>query len=292
MNTTTRGFNEWEACNAVRRHLERAKQDRCTDVRSPDKIGEIPPVDLRCTLGREDYALEHTGIPLYRDQLREDAGNEQLWTKLQAKLAGRLPGPGLYTIVWPHGMRLSRKNRTNHKWLKQLATEIITKGTRCHAELSRDGTTHRQIELDGATDAPETRGFELVCWGPEGPCRENPAPIDIAVTAPPEMTRERSREIEAALEKKLPKLKRAKEEGATTVLVLETTDFMYTDAGAIIRYARAATAEHSAPDQTYLVETRKKSSWWIWDAAKREGYETPAKYCQETRRVRDYRVVV
>lgn len=292
-------FNEEAVCRAIRELFENIQGEACTETRKPDEIGEEPPVDLRCRLADKEHVIEHTGLPLHRTQLRDDARNEKLRNKLEASVTGKLAGPGAYTVGWPHAMRLHRKNRKSVEWLNELAEEIRCVGAAEHAELSRKSEEYRRVKqnlpegrtwsaeleelrepyrettLAAPPHAPEARGFWLRCHAPIGPWKKNPPLIDVIPTVSAETLGDYSQEVKYALDKKEPKLSEAKKQQAVTTLVLETTSFMYFEPTDVLAEIHRQTAERPEIDHIYLVETRKELPWGIWS---QEGIDGRARH--------------
>ena len=281
-------FNEKEACQVVKRQLEKAIGETCKGERKPDETNEEPPVDLRCTLAGRDYAFEHTGIELYPGQMEDEARNEHLRKKLERKLSGKLPGPGLHTVAWPIGMRLKTKNRRTDDWLDELTDLIVVGARRCHADSSKSKTLG-ELKLGAPARAPEAKGFWVRSWGAGGPYKQEPAEVEVCPSLPAELRKERKCVVERALETKLPKLERAQRQGAISVLVLESTDIFCDDAVKVVEDIRTAIAAHTPPDQVHLVETRRAADWWIWNVSKGWGDNNPTNYCRETGELRGFR---
>lgn len=64
--------NEGKACDAVVRALESRERQRRTDVVRPDVPGRISQVDFQVRLGAQVYAIEHTQIEAFENQVGSD----------------------------------------------------------------------------------------------------------------------------------------------------------------------------------------------------------------------------
>ena len=65
--------NEGKVCDAVIRNIEKLTGEARTHIRCPDKESgdtEVPKVDLRLILGAQEYAIEHTRIESFVNQIK------------------------------------------------------------------------------------------------------------------------------------------------------------------------------------------------------------------------------
>ena len=62
--------NEGMACDAVIRHLEKWTGEMRDEIRHPEKEGVGPPVELRLQLGNQKYAIEHTRVESFDNQIK------------------------------------------------------------------------------------------------------------------------------------------------------------------------------------------------------------------------------
>jgi hypothetical protein len=89
--------------------------------------------------------------------------------------------------------------------------------------------------------------------------------LTVSRFAPPKVEEMRSERLRRALDTKLPKLFRCKQEGATSVLVLEDDDIALTNEvliGDALQELLLGRAD--IPDQIYLVETCIDAFWTVW----------------------------
>ena len=73
---------EGKACDAVVKLLEDRTGQKRTAVRRPQKDRIGPPVELRLRLGAQKYAIEHTRLETFPEQVRTD-GNLDLPRQLK-----------------------------------------------------------------------------------------------------------------------------------------------------------------------------------------------------------------
>ena len=90
--------NEGKACDAVIRLLELRTGGRRADIRYPERDGADPPVELRLSVGGQDYAIEHTQIEAFEDQIQTGEEFGRLINPVVEELSERLPGPGVYHL--------------------------------------------------------------------------------------------------------------------------------------------------------------------------------------------------
>ena len=58
------------ACDAVLKHLEKWTGETHTEIRHPETDGIGPPVELRLQLGDQNYAIEHTRVEAFDNQIK------------------------------------------------------------------------------------------------------------------------------------------------------------------------------------------------------------------------------
>ena len=112
----TRGTNEGKACEAVVRFLERRTGYDRSDVRCPEDDGNGPPVELRLRLGRQEYALEHTLIEPFENEIRDGVEFEEIATHIKEALSS-FAGSACYRLVVPVGARLPRSEDARQRFV-------------------------------------------------------------------------------------------------------------------------------------------------------------------------------
>ena len=278
--------NEGEACDAVVKLLEERLGEARTDVRRPEKDKVGSPVDLRLRLGGQEYALEHTEIEAFPGRIQTDKSFTQLLTPIRKALSGTLPGPAEYVMYLPRDTSLGvRKSALGgviedlKRWIRASADTLYERHAHELPEQRRSGPMlgpikgsppsfckDIQLWIAGSRSEAEAGTLRVGRWDRE--------------EEDPEIER-RSR-LRQALAKKCPKLLQCKREGARTVLVLETDDFVLTDHVSVGQALADVLDERTdAPDEIYLVESGVKP-WTVW-TMKHDAERWPIERWKESR---------
>ena len=278
--------NEGKACDAVVKLLEDRLGEARTDVRRPEMIRVGPPVDLRFRLGHQEYAIEHTEIEAFPGRIRTDESLKQLITPIREALSGTLPGPAEYVMYVPRDTSL----RVRKSALREVI-EDLKRWTRASADTLHERHAHELPEqrqsgpmLGPIKGAPPSFGKEIQLWIAAGRSEAKGGTLRIGrwdrEEEDPEI--ERRTRLRQAFRKKCPKLLQCKREGARTVLVLETDDFVLTD-HISVRQALAGGLDEreDAPDEIYLVESGVKP-WTVW-TMKHDAERWPIERWKESR---------
>ena len=129
--------NEGKACDAVVRLLEKWTGETRLGIRHPEKDGVGPPVDLRLKLGGQKYAIEHTRIELFKNQIRTGVAFKQINDFIKDRVSGSLPGPAYYELQVPIGDCLPETREKRERALKDLVDWIRTNARCLHERNSR-----------------------------------------------------------------------------------------------------------------------------------------------------------
>ncbi|MBI3714853.1 MAG: hypothetical protein HY255_02535, partial [Betaproteobacteria bacterium] len=213
--------NEGKCCDAVIRILEEREGGDRTAISYPEHEQHSAPVEIVCTIGKTRYALEHTKLQSYPDQLQDGVHFCNALEVLEGKLSGRLPHIGWFMLIIPTGVfdGLSYDDaihiRNNlESWIIRVAP-TMTLSARGFAVLKDVvGGVPFDVRLQAMQCSQELLGN-----------------LRIARSAPPNIDDLRLDEIGKTLAKKLPKLKIWSEQGVQTVLVLETEDIALANHG-------------------------------------------------------------
>ena len=223
---------EGKCCDAVIRQLERATGTRRTAVFDPESTEEGPPVDLRVTLGGQEYALEHTRILPFDDRLEVENAHRDIRDCLADWFPGPLPGDAFYELYLPLGVPRpgrggggERRRRGLRDWIRS-AVDVL------HARASgRRRWSPHVYELDDVSGRPDGWECEFtLARSSDGvlPPREAGSLV-LFVGSPDEPEAPFVEDLRRAFEKKCPKLARCKEldPDVQTVLILEAVDLPF-----------------------------------------------------------------
>ena len=98
-------YNEGKAVDAVLRLIEaREASARLGDGRSPDDQQDPDPkrrVDYVCTVGKQLYAFEHTGIEPFPNQIKMQVDNERLFTPVMTQFDNQIPAAEYWELHVP-----------------------------------------------------------------------------------------------------------------------------------------------------------------------------------------------
>ena len=243
--------NEGEACNAVVRFIEqRTGGVRCC-VRRPETDHAGPPVDFRLKIGAVEYAIEHTLIETFTGEISAGVALE-FFAPVKTALGGKLPGSGIYQVVFPTDPTLGvRRERLKYSqesligWIRENAPNLQQRpgGSRIPPIKGTPSGFPYEIELRyAATSRQGTSRLGAVRYLP--PDQDSKADLLC--------------QLQRALRRKLPKLHRCKCEGARTVLVLEDDGFpLRAEASpvgeALLELWQQLAGELSFPDEIYVV---------------------------------------
>ncbi len=110
------------------------------DIRHPEKDGVGPPVDLRLKLGVQEYAIEHTRIEPFENQIKTGVVFKEINDCIKRRLSDTLPGSA-YTsndciqgmpkgfncaielLRWPDAALLRRK--PSHLGMKLICPDVL-----------------------------------------------------------------------------------------------------------------------------------------------------------------------
>lgn len=256
--------NEGKSCDAVVRLLERRSGYHRSDIRYPERDGKGPPVDLRLRLGPQEYALEHTLIEPFENEIRSGVVADQIGTYIRENPPS-LPEPGYYQLVVPDDVRLPRSQGARQRALRQLGEWIVKSAESMQEENSEHwrSPTRRDARFRG--QPPGFRcTFELWRWPDAALMGRRPGLLYLVRSCPDGLEGQRRRRLRRAFSQKCPKLQECKTVGARTVLVLESDDIALTSPSSVGDHLAAMLAERQdPPDDIFLVETGT-DPWWTW----------------------------
>lgn len=269
--------NESRVCDAVVRTLEKWTCEKRSDIRHPDKEGSNPPVDLRVRLGTQDYAIEHTRIQSFPNQIATVNVAKKIILYVQEHIPHPFPSPAYYELQFPIKM-LMPKSRGRKRALGNLVTWIHS-----NEQILRERNSDRILSVHNPYEASDRiQGtplgfdcyFELLYWPVASLIPRQPGTLSYRFIHPIEQERLRLKSLRQTFSKKCPKLQKCKTEGARTVLVLESSDpglirFEFRDSLLPTLLAEFA----NAPDEIFLVES--SSDHWYVQLLKRDEAHWP-----------------
>jgi hypothetical protein len=229
-------------------------------ITHPEQTRIGSPVELRFTLGAQSYAVEHTQIEAFADQILTGEEFHQFVRPVVDELSGVLPGPAVYHLYFPANARLGLPSGR----LEQVRRDFIT-WVREHAQRLHDSNPERPTRernphgfLGRHRAVPPGFPYEVVLqrvahWSHS---MRHYGVLLVARIAPENVEELRAARLRQALDHKCPKLQRCKADGVRTVLVLEDADSSLSNHVLIGDGLAALLGERNdLPDEIYLVET-------------------------------------
>ena len=273
--------NEGKACDAVVRLLEKWTGETREGIRHPEKDGDGPPVELRLKLGTQEYAIEHTRIEPFENQIDTDLVFKKINDYVRERLSEPLPGSAYYELHFPENVRLPKKKKKRDQALNNLVGWIKTNAQCLHERNSGRSQLMRNPHWSDDQIRGKPEGFncaiELLRWPNAALIRRRPGYVEMSLYCSNDsgdLEDRRIARLKRAFSEKSPKLQQCKKEGARTVLVLESRDIAQTRFDQIGNLLPELLAEYSdAPDEIFLVETYT-NPWWAY-LIKRDGDHWP-----------------
>lgn len=279
--------NERKACIAVARVLQDLSRAILCNPRYPEKDGIGPPVEYVFDLAGRTYALEHTIIEAFDEQIRTDVDFEKFVAPINSALDYRMPRPGKYELVFPIDPCAGLKPRDIPNIQEAIIAWVRTKAIELHAELPYKPTKTEKPRgyLSVRKETLPGLGFELrlsreTYW-------EMPNIADgrliVRRFAPQNHENLREQRLVTAFDRKCPKLAKWKAAGAVSVLILETVDIALTNHMVVAEeVAKQVGIRTDLPDQIWLVDTVLENEWAVWcflrDGVLFPDEDTPIRY--------------
>jgi hypothetical protein len=245
-----RRSNEGRVCDAVIRILERRTRRKRRDLRIHADAGNGKNVEARFHLGSQEYAIEHTRVNSFNNQVGIELLFQEFHRPIVSKLSGALPRPGYWKLCLPSniGRRIKRQDFASAqdvlvKWLPTVADRFLTERVWSGNPPGLDFKV-TLIHEANATGVKEHDGLLLIMS--EGP-----------------LASRRKKELADALACKCPKLQSCKGTGATSVLALETNDWTTCPFLLAPELSEALAAREDAPDEVFLVDTTAGEFWAV-----------------------------
>lgn len=247
--------HEQKVCEAVIRVMAMRKGEEWSILDRPE-ISERrkKAVELIFRLGTSEYALEHTRIESFPEQLVDNHQLTELLRPLQMRLDGTMPLPGSYWLnVHVRAVRGAKKGSEIRDalegWIRQNAPGLA---------LGSPATAPRHFVRERPPGVP----FEvsLYRWpGLDGR-------LFIGQFSPEKLEDLRRQRIRSALAAKCPKLLAAKDRSRISVLVFESSDIALANPVLIGKalIEELSLRQGDVPDEVYLVGTELKEAWVAW----------------------------
>jgi hypothetical protein len=257
-NAVPRRTNEGRVCDAIIRLLECRSRRKRRDLRTHADAGNGKNVEARFRLGSQEFAIEHTRINSFNNQVGVELLFNEFKAPIIARLSGGLPGPGYWKLCLPSniGHRIKRRGfaaaqEALIKWLPMAAKQLLSEDASgklpvCSGKPPGLDFRVTLMHESNVTGIAEQDGLLLVM-------SEGPITIE----------EKRREELAVALACKCPKLQRCKSEGAISVLALETNDWTTFHYVLAPELWTVLAARQDAPDEVYLVDTTADAVWAV-----------------------------
>ncbi len=267
--------NEGKACDAVVKTMEIRTRKERSDIRQPERDRVGPPVELRLKLGEQEYAIEHTIIEPFENNINAELTVAEIREFLIENLAGQLLDPMYYVLQVPKEICLPRGNVKRVRVLKGLAEWV-----KSSAQIMFERITGLSLPID-CYDIPlspycftedsvkaKPPGLnctvELLRWRNGTVTGRKPGFVLTVLDYPKDLESLRTERIRRAFSDKFPKLAKCRAEGARTVLIFESQDAANTRFDLIGNQLPSLLAEQTyLPDEIFLVESNK-GLWWVY----------------------------
>ncbi len=267
--------NEGKVCDAVVRVLEKWTGETRADVRHPDKGGSGPPVDMRLKLGTQEYAIEHTRIESYQNQIGTDVVVDRIIRHFRKNIPHPFPSPAYYELQFPTDVSFPKGKAKRDRALENLVGWVLA-----NEQILRDRNpgrilpVHPYMANDSIKGAPPGFDceFNLLRWPIAQFIRKRPGTLSFRFIHPNDIESPRMGRLQQAFSRKCPKLQACKTEGARTVLALESSysDLMSFDFRDNL-LPSLLTVCTNAPDEIFLLETYT-DLWQVWLIKRDEGH--------------------
>ena len=265
--------NEGKVCDAVVKVLEQRTGETRADIRRPEKDCSGPPVELRLKLGAQEYAIEHTQIEAFEGQIVTEVRLTKLIDSVIGALVGKLPGPAFYDMIFPTDPSLRVTKDELRDSQKILIEWVHEKGPLLHERIQERiwvKSTPTQIDSRDSIKA-KPPGFpyeiKLHCQIMLPLSGQEPGMLRAIRDTPKDLEALHAERLKRAISDKSPKLLLCKEEGARTILVLESDCIALTGydlvGAALIGLSEELTDELQVTDEIYFVHT-PIDSWLVW----------------------------
>lgn len=253
--------NEQQICKAVMSLVAHRRGERIIRAQPVDPVvRDRPAVEWVFDTPTANFALEHTRIESFSNQISEAKLFSQLLGPLEAELAGKLPG-AFFLIA---NVGVAKAPPREHADIRRaLAEWVLAKG----AELEPEEKSGPDGKCD-LTEKPTGVPFEVTLHRDA----DYDSRLFIIQNLPGDREALQRDRIRTALARKCPKLLQASRDGGvSTILILESDDVALANRRAI---ANATIAELSVRDDTPDIviwartSTNPWKAWFLKEGAK------------------------
>ena len=256
---------EGKVCDAVIKAIEKRTGETRTRVRRPEVDGRGPPVDLRLKLGDQKYAIEHTLIEPFENQIKMEVIVREILDYFKDNISLPFPSPACYELQYPVDISLPDGKVKRNRALKGLTdwvcmNELVLRDKMMCWTGEPNDLYYSDHSVLGKPDGFESV-FKLRRWPYAVPIRQQPGSLWLRAVYPEDMAPLRRKRLMRAFSKKCEKLQACKMDGVRTVLALESGDPALTSfefRGDLLPEILAKYP--NAPDEIILVETY--SDFW------------------------------
>ena len=260
--------NEGKVCDAVVRFLEKRTGAIRTQVRHPELDGAGPPVELRLKLDTQEYAIEHTKIESFENQIKTGVIIDKILDHFKKNLPVPFPSPAYYELQYPIDIcfptRKAKRERALNNLVEWICTNEKVLRERIRGRLLRPNIPWFADDFVCGMPAGLDCKFELLCWLDAARIGREPGSLLMRPIFPEDLNPQLTKRLMRGFSDKCPKLHRCKAEGARTVLVLESNDIALTHFEFRTNLLPKLLAKHTnAPDEIFLVLTHS-NLWWVW----------------------------
>lgn len=274
--------NEGKACDAVVRCIEQRTGETRAEIRRPETERIGPPVDLRLRLGIQEYAIEHTQVEAIPGYIQ--AGEEYMQFIRPNALSGTLPEPGAYALHFPIDTKLGVKSpdltRIRRDFIAWIRAKAQCLYERNRDRLERDRPSQRHLDSIEAKPPGFPYAVRLSIGVAHSASKRGTLRCGRYAPGDAELKTRRAERLREALHRKCPKLQRCKEDGARTVLVLESDDIALTNHVLVAECLAALLQERTdLPDEIYLIESELE--FWTVHCMKLDTEGWPAEHLAE-----------
>ena len=271
---------EGKCCDAVVRHIERARGCARTDVHDPEKTGGDGCVDLLVTVDDQAYALEHTRVQPFPNRIELANAYHIVTARIEEWFPLPLPGLAFYELHIPIDIALPRRGKQGARRLVALREWIDAKVDILHARApGRPPPPSPHFDdLDRIRGRPCGWNCEFtIARSRDGviPSREFGL-LSAYIGNPDDLEGAFIDEVRRAFRNKCPKLAQHKEQANSdrTILIMEGIEMALGYDLYLSKHLPTLLGECSAPpDDIYLVWP-DFTCWHVW-VVKRGGLHWP-----------------